>query len=189
MAEKRRRAADGETDSGDRPDPLGEVVEQYHVTWASVLLVSGAIAVVGLGCSIYAVTREPWSKGFLLVGGAVVLCAVALLIINSFSVGRRLELRRRGLRLVERGVETEVLWGDIVDIEVGRTDATYMGPVSVERRSSDPITPSGPLTKTEWQVTIHTSDGRSLRLSKMFLRMVPDPKKLISHLRMRSGMP
>jgi hypothetical protein len=187
MAEKHRRANDA-AGSGDRHDPPGEVIERYHVTWASVLLVSGSIAVIGLGCIIYAVTGEPWSKAFLVVGGAVVLCAVVLLVINSFSVGRRLELRRRGIRFADRGVETEVLWGDIVNVEVSRTDDTYMGAVSVERRSSDPITPSGPLTKTEWQVTIHTVDGRSVRLSKMFLRMVPDPQKLISHLRMRSGV-
>ena len=108
---------------------------------------------------------------------------------NVFNVGRRLELRRRGLRFVEAGVETELLWSDIVAVDVNRTDDTYLGVASVERRSSDAVSPSGPLTKTEWHVTIHTRDGRSVRLSRMFMRMVPDPKKLVSHLRMRSGVP
>jgi hypothetical protein len=107
---------------------------------------------------------------------------------NVFNVGRRLELRRRGIRFVEAGVETELFWDEIVDIEVNRTDDTDMGLVSVETRSSNAVAPSGPLTKTEWQVTIHAADGRSIQLNRMFMRMVPDPKELISNLRMRSGV-
>ena len=189
MAKERREAAGGTADSEGGGDPLGEVIEQHHVTWASVLLVSGSVGVVGLGVLAFALTREARSPGFLLVGGALLLCAGVLLVMNVFNVGRRLELRRRGLRFVEGGVETELLWSEIVEVEVSRTDETNVGPVGIHRRSSDPVSPSGPLTSTEWQVTIHTSDGRSVRLSRMFLRMVPDPKKLISHLRLRAGGP
>jgi hypothetical protein len=189
MAEKHRSAADGEADSGGQPDPLGELVKKYHVTLASVLVVSGAVAVVGLGVLAYALIRDPWSPGFALVGIVVLLCAGVLLVMNVFNVGRRLELRKRGLRFVEAGVETELFWDEIVDVEVNRTDDTNLGLATVQKRSSDAVRPSGLLTKTEWQVTIHTRDGRSVRLSRMFLRMVPDPKELISNLRMRSGVP
>ncbi len=189
MEEKRHKAVADKADSEGRPDPLGELIKKYHVTLASVLVVSGAVGVVGLGVLAYALIRDPWSPAFALVGAAVLLCAGALLVMNVFNVGRRLELRKRGLRFVEAGVETELFWGEIADVEVNRTDATSLGVATVEKRSSDAVSPSGLLTKTEWLVTIHTRDGRSVRLSRMFLRMVPDPKELISNLRMRSGVP
>ena len=86
-------------------------------------------------------------------------------------------MRRWGIRYADAGVETEMLWNEIVDVEVSRTDDTDMGLVSVETRSSDGVSPSGPLTKTEWVVTIHAADGRSIQLGRMFMRMVPDRDK------------
>jgi hypothetical protein len=111
-----------------------------------------------------------------------------LLGINVFNVGRCLELRKLGVRFVESGIVTELLWHEIVDIAVNRTDDTYLGVVTVRKRSSDASSPSGLLTKSEWDVTIQGQDGRTIHLRPMFLRMVPDPKKLISQLRLRAGL-
>jgi hypothetical protein len=170
------------------PDPLGETIKKYEVTWAGILVVCGSLAVLGLGSVLYGLFGSIWSLGFLLVGAAVILCAIVLAVMNVFNVGRSLELRRHGLRFVDAGIETEFLWSEVVEIEVNRTDDTNMGLVSVEKRSADAVSPSGPLTKTEWQVTIHAGDGRSINLNRAFMRMVPDPKELISNLKMRSGV-
>jgi len=188
MTDKQLAPTGDRTHAAALPDPLGEVIKKHEVTWAAVLVVSGSVAMLGLGSVVYGLLGKIWSLGFLLVGGAVILGAVALAVMNVFNVGRRLELRRRGIRYADAGVETEMLWNEIVDVEVNRTDDTDMGLVSVETRSSDGISPSGPLTKTEWVVTIHAADGRSIQLGRMFMRMVPDPKELISNLRMRSGV-
>lgn len=188
MTDKQPAPTDDQIHSAAPPDPLGDVIKKYEVTWAAVLVVSGSVAMLGFGSVAYGLLGEIWSLGFLLVGGVVILCAVALAVMNVFNVGRRLELRKWGIRYADSGVETELLWSEIVDIEVDRTDDTDMGLVSVEKRSSDGISPSGPLTKTEWVVTIHAGDGRSIQLGRMFMRMVPDPKELISNLRMRSGV-
>jgi hypothetical protein len=112
-----------------------------------------------------------------------------LLGINVLNVGRCLELRKLGVRFVESGLLTEFFWDEIVDIEVNRTDDTYLGLATVRKRSANTSTPSGPLTSTEWDVTIHAQDGRAIRLRRIFLRTVPDPKKLISQLRLRAGLP
>jgi hypothetical protein len=169
-------------------DPLGKLIQQYHVSLAGVLVVSGVVLAVGLGIVVYAVTRQPYSLIFLIVGTVVALLSVVLLGMNAFNIGRRLELRRRGVRFVESGRSVEILWEDIEDVEVSRTDETYLGAVSVRRQSGDASRPSGPLTKSEWDVTIRSQDGRTIRLRPMFLRMVSDPKKLISQLRLRAGL-
>jgi hypothetical protein len=169
-------------------DSLGKLIQQYHVSLAGVLVVSGILLALGLGIVAYAVTRQPFSLIFLIVGTVVALLSVVLLGMNAFNIGRRLELRKRGVRFVESGRSVEILWEDIVDVEVSRTDETHLGVVSVRRQSGDASRPSGPLTKSEWDVTILSQDGQSIRLRPMFFRMVPDPKKLISQLRLRAGL-
>jgi hypothetical protein len=154
---------------------------------AGILLLSGLLLVVGLAFLAYSLTRQPYSLTFLLVGTAALLLAVVVLGINLFNVGRRLELRQLGVRFVEFGTITELFWDDIVEVAVNRTDNTNYGVATVRRRSSDAASPSGLLTNTEWDVTIQGQNGRTIRLSPMFLQTVPDPKKLISQLRMRAG--
>jgi hypothetical protein len=171
-------------------DPLGKLLQLHRVSLAGVLIVSGTLAVIGLAVlAASALTRQPYSLIFLLAGAFVLLMAAALLGLNVFNVGRRLELRKRGVRFVESGIVAELFWDQIADIEVKRTDDTYLGAVSVRKRSADAVTPSGPLTKTEWHVTIHSHDGRSIRLSPIFMRTIADPRKLISQLRLRAGLP
>jgi hypothetical protein len=174
-------------DSAD--DPLGKLLQQHQVSLAGVLIMSGLIGLVGIGVLTYALTRQPYSLTFLLVGTLTLLLAVAVLGMNAFNIGRRLEVRKRGLRLVEFGAVTEFFWDEIADVEVNRTDNTYLGVATVRKRSADASSPSGPLTNTEWDVTIHGHDGRTMHLRPMFLRTVADPKKLISQLRLRAGLP
>lgn len=168
-------------------DPLGKLIVQYQVTLAAVLVVSGTVALLGLGLIGYGRNAQPRSVLFLSIGTAALLLAVVRLAMNAFNIGRRLELRKRGVRFCELGSQTEFFWDDITDIEVNRLDETNLGIASVRKKSPDAVSPSGLLTKTEWEITIHAQDGRRIHLSRMFLRMVPDPKKLVSQLRMQSG--
>jgi hypothetical protein len=195
MGKRRRNAGSYQDDSdesskpGDSPDdPLGKLLQQYRVNLAGVLVISGVILLLGLGILAYALTRQPYSLTFLLVGTVTLLLALALLGINAFNVGRRLELRKWGVRFVQSGITTEIFWDEIADIVVSRTDDTNFGVATVRRRSADASSPSGLLTKTEWDITIVGQDGRKIRLPPMFLRTVPDPKRLISQLRLRAGL-
>jgi hypothetical protein len=191
MARKHRRPRPEEGDNDtDRAgaDPLGELMNQYHVSLAGVLIVSGAVALVGLVLIGLSLLWQSWSLIFLVIGTCVLLLAVALLGMNVFNVGRRLEVRTKGIRFSEAGVVTEMFWEDIVEIEVNRTDDTNLGVATVRRRGSHYATPSGPLTNTEWDVTVSADDGRTIRLRPAFLRIVPDVSKLISNLRMRAGL-
>lgn len=169
-------------------DRLGKLIEQHHVTLLGVLLVSGFLGIVGLGLCGYGSLRDPRSLTLLIIGGFVILMALILLGINVFNIGRSLEVRKKGIRYSERGAVTELLWDEIVDVSVDRLDDTNMGIASVKRRSNDASSPSGLLTKTEWTVVITADDGRQIRLTPIFMRVVSDPKSLISNLKLRSGM-
>jgi hypothetical protein len=188
---KRRRPLDRDTDERDdsATDPLGKLLQQFRVSLAGTLLASGLTALVGVGILLFGLSRDTTSWILLLVGAALLLFAVVLLVINVLNAGRRLELRKRGIRFVEFGVVSELFWDEITDVEVKRTDNTYMGIVSVHRRSADAVRPSRPLTNTEWDVIIHSHDGRTIRLRPLFLRIVRDPKKLIQQIRLRAGLP
>jgi hypothetical protein len=194
---KRQRQRDPNEDSRDEKntpsdsadEPLGKLLQQYQVTLAGVLVIAGALALVGAGALTYALIREPTSLVFLLVGAAALLLAFVLLGMNAFNIGRRLELRKRGVRFVEHGAVTELFWDEIAAVEVNRTDDTNLGIATVRRRSADASRPSGLLTRTEWDVTIRGNDGRTIHLRPMFLRTVSDPKRLISQLKLRAGIP
>jgi hypothetical protein len=185
MSKTRRPRTTHEDDCGD---PLGKLIERYQVNLASVLAVAGAIGLVGLGAIAFALSRQPRSSTFLLAGGLALFMAFALAGINLFHAGRRLELRKHGVRFVESGIEVEFGWDEIADVEVSRLDNTNLGVVSIWKRSSDASSPSGLLTNTEFTVIIHSHDGRRIRLSPMFLRYVSNPKRLITQLRLRAGL-
>ncbi len=182
--EKRRQPAESESDE----DSLGKLVTQYGVNMAETLVAQGVIGLIGGGMVWYALSRDPYSLAWLLVGLAVILAAVVMLGLSLLNLGRKLELRKRGVRWTEFGMVTEFGWDDIADVEIQRQDETYLGVASVHQRSSDAVSSSGPLTKTEWDVTIHAHDGRTIRLRPLFLRTVQDPKKLISQIRLGAGL-
>jgi hypothetical protein len=73
---RNRRSSVDDSDERKRPidsadDPLGPLLGQHRVSLAGVLLVSGVILLVGLGLVVYALTRQPYSLTFLLVGTAI----------------------------------------------------------------------------------------------------------------------
>jgi hypothetical protein len=191
VASKRRNRTRDDAmrdEAGSRPDRLGDLMSRYQVSLVGVLIMSSAVACVGLGLGGYALSRQPMSIAFLVIGAFVLLFAVALLGTNLFNVGRRLEVRKRGIRFVEAGVEIDMLWQDMAGVEVDRTDETDLGEVTVRRRGVHYAAATGPLTRSEWVVTIHSHDGRRIRLGPTFLRIVPDVGKLVSQLRMRAGV-
>ena len=169
-------------------DPLGKLLEQHEVTLAGVLVASGVVTLAGAALLVYGATGGPYATAALAVGGLVALMGLVLFGMNIFNIGRRLELRKRGIRWVQAGTATEFRWDEIADVEVTRLDDTYIGVANVRTKSSDAVRPSGPLTKTEFDVTIRSQDGRQIHLSRMFLRSISDPRKLISSLRLRAGV-
>lgn len=167
-------------------DPLGKLQQHYEVTLAVVLGFCGGVAVIGAGALIWGLTQA--SLGWQIFGGVVLLIACVLVGINIPNLGRRLEVRRRGVRFIERGESTEFHWDDIAEVELDRTDSTYLGVATVRERSSDERKPSGLLSNTELDVTIRSHDGRSIRLRPTFLRLVPKPRELITEIKVRAGL-
>jgi hypothetical protein len=188
---KRRRHPDSDNDANAGPggdDPLGKLWQRYEVNFASAVAACAVMACFGVGSVIYALSSKPYSLIWLLIGLALLLFSVALLGANAFNAGRQFEVRKHGVRFKQAGVVTEILWEDIVDIDVDRLNQTTLGPATIRTRSKDAVSPSGPLTNTEWEVTIQGRDGTSIRLPRLFMRTVRDPKKLISQLRLRAGI-
>jgi hypothetical protein len=194
-APRKRRPDARDDDDGDvqnprggERDPLGKLYEQHKVNFAGVVAVCAVLAIFGIVALIYGLFRQPMSLLGIVSGLGVLLCSIAIVGVNAFNVGRHLELRKRGIRFTQSGIVTELLWKEIVDIEVKRTDDASLGVVNIRKRSSNASAPTGLLSKTEWDVTIHADDGRTIRLPPMFLRTVRDPKKLISQMRLRAGI-
>src|SRR6476619_7533254 len=99
MSKKRRNKDDEKITDADR-DPLGKLMQRYYVSLLGILLVSGVVALVGIVLVIVSQFRDQYSLVFLLVGTGVLLLSLVLLGMNVFNVGRRLELRKRGIRYV-----------------------------------------------------------------------------------------
>jgi hypothetical protein len=172
-------------------DPLGTLIEQHRVTLAGVLLVcglSGALGVAALGWGWSQQPRTTVALAAMGIGGLVLLTALVLLFMNIFNIGRSLELRKHGIRYTERGQTTQFLWKEIASVETDRLDSTFVGAATKYTRSDNAVAPSGPLTRSEFTVTIVADDGRTIRLPPSFLQCVDDPKKLISKLKVRSGI-
>ena len=167
-------------------DPLGKLQQHYEVTLAVVIAFCGGVAVIGAGALVWGLMQA--SLGWQIFGGVVLLIALVLVGINIPNLGRRLEVRKRGIRYIERGQSTEFHWDDIADVELDRTDSTYLGVATVRARSGDERKPSGLLSNTELDVTIRAHDGRSIRLRPSFLRLVPMARELITELKVRAGL-
>lgn len=180
---KRRRSADA------ADEPLGKLIHEYGVNLASALVACGFLTLMGLAAIGYALMQRPLSLIILLIGAVVVLAAFVVLVTNIINVGRRLELRKRGVRFVESGVTTEIYWSDVADIIVDRADRTNVGIATVHTRSDDAVSPSGLLTNTDWTLTIQGHDGNVIRLRPVFLKTVRNVQNLISQLRLGAGLP
>jgi hypothetical protein len=168
-------------------DPLGRLIAQYPPRFAGVLLVSGVVAIIGAGLVGFSLLRESTSIILLAIGGFILLVAIVFVGMNLINLGRRLELRKRGLRFTEGGEETDILWQDVADVTVRRTDNTNLGAVRVWQTSANYLAPSGPLTRTSWDITIQSHDGAEIHLGPTFLKIVPNVPKLISQMRLAGG--
>lgn len=193
MSSNRPAHNTGEERENDEPrrrrrDPLGKLQNLYEIGLGQILGFCGGIAVLGLIALIYGLLQDPWSLLFVAVGGVILLAAAALLATNLPNLGRRLEIRRRGIRYTEAGDSVEMFWVEITVVDVDRTDDTYLGLVNVHETSDDTVRPSGPLTKTEFNVLICTADGRSISLRKRFLQMVPKRQDLVREIQVRAGL-
>lgn len=194
MAKSRRVPSSGrEGPADDRSpgatgDPLGRLIELYRTNLTGAVVSAAVVGLIGLGVLGYALSRQPRPLTALLVGAFTLLFALWWLVIHLLNAGRRLELRKRGIRFVDGGRETELAWDDVVAVDVDRHDNTNLGVGALHTRGSNATRPSGPFTKTDWNVIIRGAHGETIRLRPSFLRIVRDPRKLIAHLRLRAGL-
>jgi hypothetical protein len=107
--------------------------------------------------------------------------------VSIFNSRRSLEVRRHGIRLVEGRHVTELAWDEVAQVEVNRTDVTSLGVASIWTRRSDLRKPGLLTARTEWEVLLHTHDGRTIRLSRTFLQYVPDVRSMVTLLRKYAG--
>src|SRR5437660_5110167 len=142
MGNKRRKRSVEDVEGGDSAfDPLGDLIHRYQVSLAGVLIVAGVAALVGLGLVAFALTRERISLLLLLIGAGIVLLAGALVAANLFNLGRRLELRKKGIRFIDPMFDLEFFWEDIADVQVNRQDETDYGVATVRRKGAHYIAP------------------------------------------------
>lgn len=188
-----RRSADHDRHgaAGD-DDPLGDLILEHKTDPASVIVASIFTVILGIGmlATLFLLESPPVELFLVLLvgGGLIVLVGAGRLVLLGLSKNQRLEFRKRGLRILDGQLQFDLFWDEIRDIEVDRTDRTFVGIDTVTTHSSDAVMPSGPTTSTEWDVHIHTEDGRRIQLNPDFLSMVRDPKQLISNLKLRSGV-
>jgi hypothetical protein len=183
---KKRRKADGAR-AVKTADPLGGLIRCYQVNMSGLLLGAGVMALVGLSLVALALVWKAMSL-ILLGGGALILVTAAVVVgANMSNTGRRLELRKKGVRFVDSGEETDLFWEDVLQVQVDRTDETDMGWLTRETRGAHYMKLTGPMTQTTWEVTI-IARGDAIYLDSRFLKLVPDVSKLISDLRMRAGV-
>jgi hypothetical protein len=180
---KKNRRRNAETSS----DPLGKLIQSYRPSVATVVGLAVVIFLAGVGVLIYCQFHHPYPFRVMLVGIFLLLMAPVLVLINALHFGSRLEVRRHGVRLHERAGTSELTWEEIGDVEVKRTDVTSLGVATVWTRSSDLRKRLLP-ARTEWEIILHTRDGRTLRLSPGFLQYVPDVRSLIVLLRKSAGL-
>lgn len=187
---RKKRQEAGSPDPVPGDDRLGSLIEQHAVSMGGLIIVCGVLLLIGVGILGWGYTQEAvnrMSVTAMIIGGFIMLMGLILFGINVVNVGRRLELRKRGVRFSDHGRTTEMLWSEIAHVEVDRLDATNVGVGTKYTRSSDAAAVSGPLTKTEFTVTLHSDTGEVIVLTSIFLRTVADPKKLISSLKLRAG--
>src|SRR5437588_5650681 len=109
----------------------------------------------------------------MVLGLFLLLLSPVLVAVNAFNFRRSLQVREHGLRFVEAGAEREFTWDEIADVAVKCTRVKQMGVVTL---------------RTEWDITIHGHDGRSIHLSPLFLQHVPNVDKLVTTLRLHTRL-
>jgi hypothetical protein len=165
-------------------DPLGKLQDQFFVSILGLILVGGVLLLGGGGVAAagWFLLAPPYSYILLAVGGFLLLMVVGLIVTQLPAAGKKLEVRAHGLRFTANGRTQELRWDEIERVDVSRTDDTNYGLVSVEKRSKDTASGSGLLTDTEWDVTVHGTDGESIYLGPAVWKMMPNARKVINEI-------
>jgi hypothetical protein len=184
MPKKQRRPVT----TGSSADPLGKLLKEYRPNAAGLRGVAILAFLGGVGVLVYCQFQTPYPFKLMLLGIFLLAMAPVLLIISGFHFGDSLQVRRYGMRLLERDIKTDVPWEEIADVEVNRTDVTNLGVATVWSKRSDLKRPGLLTARTEWEILIHRHDGRVVRLSRAFLQYVPDVRSLVILLRKNVGL-
>jgi hypothetical protein len=168
-------------------DSLGKVIKLYRPNTAASVMVAILMCVAGGGVLLYCQFHHPYPFKIMLAGVALLVAGPVMAAVSLFNSRRSLEVRRHGLRLVEGQQVTELAWDELADVEVNRTEVTSLGVATIWTRRSDLQKPGLLTARTEWEVLLHTRDGRTIRLSRTFLQYMPDVGSMVILLRKFAG--
>lgn len=148
-------------------DPLGKPIAEFSSTKQSVSLMIGAVVVVGLG--IFLILKDTKDEMHLFFGGLAILVALVMAGWGFTQAGKKLEVRRKGIRYTKGRTKIQMRWKDISDIQIVKT---YVG--------------SQGSTNIEWDITINGK--KTIHLPNRFLSLVPDKGSLIHLMKINSGI-
>jgi hypothetical protein len=169
-------------------DPLGKVIKVYRPNTAAGVMTAILMCVAGGGVLLYCQFHRPYPYKIMLAGVVLLVAGPVMAGVSLFNSRQSLEIRRHGVRLVEGLNVTDVAWDELADVQVNRTDVTGLGVATVRRRRSDLQTPGLLTARTEWEVILHTHDGRTIRLGRTFLQYVRDVRSMVIQLRKFAGL-
>jgi hypothetical protein len=168
-------------------DPLGKVIKIYRPNTAAGVLVAILICLAGGGVLLYCQFHRPYPYKVMLAGVVLLAAGPVMAVVSLFNSRRSLEVRRHGVRLVDGQKATELAWDELAEVEVNRTDVTGLGIATIRTQRSDLKKPGLLTARTEWEVILHTHDGRRIRLGRTFLQYVPDVQSMVILLRKFAG--
>lgn len=160
-------------------DPLGKVIKVYRPNTVAGLTIAILMCVAGGGVLLYCQFHQPYPYKVMLAGVFLLVAGPVMAAVSFFNSRRSLEIRRHGLRLVGWQNTTDVAWDELAEVRVNRTDVTGLGVATIHTRGSDLKKPGVLTARTEWEVTLHTRDGRTIRLGRTFLQYVPDVRSMV----------
>jgi hypothetical protein len=169
-------------------DPLGKVIKVYRPNTAAGVMTAILICAAGGGVLLYCQFHRPYPYKIMLAGAVLLVAGPVMAAVSLFNSRRSLEIRRHGVRLVEGQNASDLAWDELAEVEVNRTDVTGLGVATVRTRRSDLQQPGLLTARTEWEVLLHTHDGRTIRLGRTFLQYVPDVRSMVILLRKFAGL-
>src|SRR6516164_6389934 len=169
-------------------DPLGKVIKVYRPNTAAGVMTAILMCVAGGGVLLYCQFHRPYPYKVMLAGVVLLVAGPVMAAVSLFNSRRSLEIRRHGVRLVEGQNASDLAWDELAEVEVNRTDVTGLGVATVRTRRSDLQQPGLLTARTEWEVLLHTHDGRTIRLGRTFLQYVPDVRSMVILLRKFAGL-
>jgi len=169
-------------------DPLGKVIKVYRPNTAAGVMIAILMCLAGGGVLLYCQFHRPYPYKIMLAGVVLLVAGPVMVAVSLLNSRRSLEIRRHGVRLVEGQDATDLAWDKLAQVEVNRTDVTSLGIATVRTRRSDLQRPGLLTARTEWEVILHTHDGRTIRLGRTFLQYVPDVRSMVIQLRKFAGL-